>query len=83
MFGSVGRDELLAQAVIAAGSAKTPALKNQPIVRAHHRRRAGRAQGTEARQAGLFERAFGFLGAATQGEFKAIYFAVVAINHGG
>ena len=32
LFGSVGRDELMAQAVIAAGGAKTPALKNQSIV---------------------------------------------------
>ena len=81
LFGGVGCDEFLAEAVIAAGSAKTPALKNQSIIRAHHRRRTMRAQGAEARQAGLFEGAFGFLGAAAQGEFKAVYFAVVTIDN--
>jgi hypothetical protein len=37
-------------------------LENQAIIRAHHRRRSGRAQGAEARQAKLFESAFGFPG---------------------
>src|SRR5271157_748790 len=35
----IGRDELLAQAIVAAGGAKAPALKDQPIVAAHHRGR--------------------------------------------
>ena len=83
LLGCIRRNEFLAQTIIAAGGTKTPALKDQSIIRAHHRRWAGRAQRPEARQAGLLERAFGFLGAATQGEFKAIYFAVVAINHCG
>src|SRR5580658_2740610 len=54
LFGRVGRDELLAQTVIAAGGAKTSALKDEAVIRAHYRRRAGRAQRPEARQAGLF-----------------------------
>jgi hypothetical protein len=36
----------------------------------------------ETGQVGRLERAFGFLGAAAQGEFKTIHFAVVAINNG-
>src|SRR5271170_54471 len=74
LLGCIRRNEFLAQTIIAAGGTKTPALKNQSVIRAHHRRWAGRAQRPEARQAGFFERAFGFPGAATQGEFKAIYF---------
>ena len=83
LLGCIRRNEFLTQTIIAAGGTKTPALKNQSIIRAHHWRWAGRAQRPEARQAGFLERAFGFPGAATQGEFKAIYFAVVAINHCG
>src|SRR5271156_5994905 len=49
LFGHVGRDELLRQTVIAAGGAKTPALKNQSIVAAYHRRRTLRTQGAKVR----------------------------------
>ena len=70
MFGGVGCDELLRQMIIAAGSTKTQALKNQPIVASQHRRRTLGAQRAEARQAGLFERAFGFLRATAQGDSK-------------
>jgi hypothetical protein len=58
-------------------------LKNQPILRAHHRRGAERPQRAETRQAGLLEGPFGFLGAASQGEFEAGDFAVMAIDNGG
>src|ERR1700722_10316554 len=74
LFRCIRRNEFLAQTVITARGAKTPALKNQSIVRAHHWRRTLGAQRAEARQAGLLERTFGFLGAAAQGEFKAIHF---------
>ena len=70
LFGRVGCDELLAQTVIAAGGAKPPALKDEAVIRAHYWRRAGRAQRPKARQAGLFERAFGFLGAAAKANSK-------------
>ena len=40
-----------------------------------------RAERAEARQAGFLECAFGFLGAAAQGEFKTRYFAIVTINY--
>src|SRR5271154_4526528 len=65
LLGCIRRNEFLAQTIIAAGGTKTPALKNQSIIRAHHRGWTGRAQRPEARQAGFLERAFGFLGAAT------------------
>ena len=39
------------------------------------------AERAEARQASLFERAFGLLGAAAQGEFKTRHFAIVTINY--
>src|SRR5271157_921400 len=48
LLRSIGRDELLAQAVVAAGGAKAPALEDQPIVAANHRGSAVRTQGTEA-----------------------------------
>jgi hypothetical protein len=68
LFGGVGCDEFLPEAVISPLSERTTG-------------RARGAQGAEARQAGLFEGAFGFLGAAAQGEFKAVYFAVVTIDN--
>jgi hypothetical protein len=81
LLGCIRRNEFLAQTIIAAGGAKTPALKNQSIVAAHHRRLTLRTQGAEARQPGFLECAFGFLGAAAQGEFKTGHLAIVAINY--
>ena len=37
LFGRVGCDELLAQTVIAAGGAKTPALKDESVVASDYR----------------------------------------------
>ena len=81
LLGCIRRNEFLAQTIIAAGGTKTPALKNQSIIRAHHRRWAERAQRPEARQAGLLERPLGFPGATAQCEFIASHFPVVAINN--
>src|SRR5208282_2238473 len=71
LFGSVRRDELLAEPVVAAGGAKAPALKDQAIVAAHHRRQTGGTRCTEPCEAGLLECPLSFLGAAGQGELKA------------
>jgi hypothetical protein len=83
LLGRIGRDELLAQAIIAARGAKAPALKDQTIIAAHHRGRTIRTQGTEACQAGLLERPLGFLSATAQCELKAHDLAVVTVNHRG
>jgi hypothetical protein len=53
LCASAGREELLPQTVIAVRSAKTPALKNQSIVRAHHRNRTLGPQRAEALQQAL------------------------------
>jgi hypothetical protein len=37
LFGSVGRDELLVKTVIAAGGAKTPALKDESVIASDYR----------------------------------------------
>jgi hypothetical protein len=62
LFRRVGSNKLLAQAVVAAGSAKAPALKNESIFASHHWGRTVRPQCTETRQARFLERELGFLG---------------------
>ena len=83
LLGGIGRNELLAQPVIAAGGAKAPALEDESIIAAHHRGRTVGAQRAEARQAGLLERPLGFLGATAQGELIAGHFAIVTIDNRG
>src|SRR5271157_3012030 len=83
LLRSIGRDELLAQAVVAAGGAKAPALEDQPIVAANHRGSAVRTQGTEAADTGLLERALGLLGAPPQRKLVTRNFTIMTINHGG
>src|ERR1700728_44443 len=81
LLGRIGRNELLAQPVIAAGGAKAPALEDESIVAAYYRCRTFRAESAEARQTGLLERPLGFPGATAQREFIAGHFPVVAINN--
>src|ERR1700728_1339273 len=73
-FGGIGRNELLAQPVIAAGGAKAPTLEDESIVTAYYRCRTFRAESAEARQTGLLERPLGFPGATPQREFIANHF---------
>src|SRR5215469_16175015 len=80
LFRGIRSNKLLAQAVITAGGAKAPALKNQPVITSHHWGRTVRPQCTEARQAGFLERALGFLGAAAQGELETGDLAVMTID---
>src|SRR5947209_8241476 len=81
LFGRIGSDEFLPQAIIAAGGPKAPALENQPVIAANHRGRTIRTQSAKARQAGLLKRALGFLRTAAQSELKTGDFAVVAIDY--
>src|ERR1700728_3499982 len=81
LLGRIGRNELLAQPVIATGGAKAPALEDKSIVTAYYRCRTFRAHSAEARQASLLERPLGFPGTTAQREFIAGHFPVVTINN--
>ena len=80
LLGRVGRDELLAQAVVAAGGAEAAGREDQAVVAPDDRRRALGPEGTEAGEAGLLEGALGFPGPAPQGELLADDLAVVAVD---
>jgi hypothetical protein len=76
--GSVGRDELLTEAVVRTGRPEAPTLVEQAVVRADHRGRAGGPEGTEPSQAGLLESTFGLLSASLAGELPADALPIVA-----
>src|SRR6516165_5185553 len=82
LFWGVGRDELLADSVILAGSPKTPALEDQSVVTAQHRRDTVGPQRAKALDARRLERPFGLLGAAPAGKLVPDEFAVMAVDDG-
>src|SRR5689334_16930103 len=67
----VGRDKLLAQAIVLARGAKAPTLEDEPVVAAEHRRLAVRSQRPEAIDARGLERPLRLLGPAAAREFVA------------
>src|SRR5271167_2367208 len=81
LLGRIGRNELLAQPVIATGGAKAPALEDKSIVTAYYRCRTFRAHSAEARQASLLERPLGFLGTTAQREFIAGHLPIVTVDN--
>src|SRR5262249_1557808 len=83
LFWGVGRDELLADSVVLAGSPKTPALEDQSVVTAQHRRDTVGPQRAKALDARRLERPFGLLGPAPAGKLLPDEFAVMAVDHGG
>src|SRR5262245_47853736 len=68
LLRGVGRDELLAEPVVLARSAEPTALEDEPVVRAHDRRRPLGSQRPEPLDAGRLEGPLRFLGAAPPGE---------------
>ena len=76
----VGGDELLAEAVVAAGGAKAAGGEDEPVVAPHGRRHAFGTQGTEALQAGVFESSFCLSRPTTEAELVADDGAVVAVD---
>jgi hypothetical protein len=83
LLGGVGRDELLAEAVVPAGGPEAAGLEDQPVVGADHWGGPRRAKGPEATNARLLDGSLGFLGPPPQGKLEADDLAVVAVDHGG
>jgi hypothetical protein len=67
----VGRDELLLEAVVLAGRPETTGLEDQPVVAANGWCLARWSERSKATNAGLLDRALGFLGASPKGELDA------------
>ncbi len=77
----IGRDELLPQSVVSARRSEPPALEDQPIVASHHRGWPLRPQRPEAKNAGILDRPFGFLGSTAQRELPTDDLTIMAVDH--
>jgi len=71
LLRGVGSDELLAQAVVAAGGAEAPRREHEPVVGPHDRGRALGPERAEAGKAGLLERPLGHASSTPQAELEA------------
>jgi hypothetical protein len=83
LLRGVRGDELLCQAVIAAGATEPAALKDEAVIAPEYRGGALGAEGPEAEDAGILQGALGLPGSPPEGQLVADDGAVVAVNDGG
>jgi hypothetical protein len=79
----VWRDEFLGQAIVLTRGSEPTALKDEPLVTAHDRHGALRAQRPESLQAGRLKRPLRLLGTAAQRKLIANDFTIMTIDDCG